>query len=138
MTDRLETQTALIYVMVATSAVDGDMADAELDVIGRIVETSPVFRGFPADALITTAQACGALVAGEDGLKALLDAVDAGLPIHLHETAYALAVETAAADRSVAPEEVRFLDHLRRRLDVPRLTAVAIETAARIRHRGLS
>ena len=55
----------------------------------------------------------------------------------LHETAYALAVEVAAADLHVEQEELRFLQMLRDRLDLDSLTVAAIERGARARYRRL-
>lgn len=128
-------QTALIYAMVTTSAVDGDMADVELGTIGRIIETLPVFEGYSDDDLVPTSQACASLLQQENGLQAMLATIADAVPQPLYETAYALAVEVAAADLKVAAEEARFLQLLRQHLDVDRLTAVAIERGARARYR---
>ena len=127
-------QTALVYAMVTTSAVDGDIAEVELGTIDRIARTLPIFDGFAEADLTPTSQAC-ALLLREDGLEGVLDAIAEALPQRLHETAYALAVEVAAADLDVAPEEIRFLQLLRQRLDIERLAAVAIERGARARYR---
>jgi tellurite resistance protein len=51
----------------------------------------------------------------------------------LRETAYALAVEIAAADRRIEPEEMRLLEMIRHQLGVDRLVAAAIERSARAR-----
>ena len=59
------------------------------------------------------------------------------LPPKLHETAYALAVEVAAADLHVEQEELRFLQMLRDHLDIDKLTVAAIESGARARYRTL-
>ena len=53
----------------------------------------------------------------------------------MHETAYALAVEVAAADLKVQQEELRFLDMLRDTFDLSKLVVAAIERGARARHR---
>ena len=58
----------------------------------------------------------------------------AALPARLQTTAYALAAEIAATDRSITVEESRFLQLLRGRLSLDRLTAVALELAAHARH----
>jgi hypothetical protein len=55
----------------------------------------------------------------------------------LYETAYALAVEVAAADLHVEQEELRFLQLLRDRLDLDKLTVAAIEHGARVRYRTM-
>jgi len=58
-------------------------------------------------------------------------------PDRLHETAYALAVEIAAADLDVKPEELRFLQMLRDALELDSLTCAAIERGARARHQTI-
>ena len=59
------------------------------------------------------------------------------LPDKLYETAYALGVEVAAVDLSVEQEELRFLQLLRDRLKLDKLTIAAIERGARARHQVL-
>ncbi|MGE0613444.1 MAG: Tellurite resistance protein TerB, partial [Hyphomicrobiales bacterium] len=48
-------------------------------------------------------------------------------------TAYALAVEIAAADLDVQPEEMRLLELLAEQLNLDRLITAAIERGARAR-----
>jgi hypothetical protein len=56
------------------------------------------------------------------------------LPQPLRETAYAVACDVAAADGSLESAELEILKLLRRRLNVDRLVAAAIERAAYARH----
>ncbi|MCB1547999.1 MAG: tellurite resistance TerB family protein [Hyphomicrobiaceae bacterium] len=133
----LSPQTALIYVMVTTAAVDRDMSDTELSRIGSIVSQFPVFDDFDGDKLPTVAQACGSVLREKKGLEKVLDLIESSLPRKLHETAYAAAVEVAAADLKVQPEEVRFLEILADRLKLDRLVTTAIERTARARHQTL-
>jgi tellurite resistance protein len=128
---------ALIYVMVTMSAVDTTMTDAELRKIGSIVETLPAFKDFDEDDLVREAEACGRLLSKEGGLKEVLDLIAHSLPKSRYDTAYALAVEVAAADLSVGQEELRLLQMLRDRLDLDKLTVAAIERGARARHATL-
>jgi len=60
--------------------------------------------------------------------------IDGLLPEKLHETAYAVACDVAAADGSVKPEEARLLEILRGRLRIDNLAGAAIERGARARH----
>lgn len=128
---------ALIYAMVTLSAADRTMTDRELQKIGDIVQTLPVFNGFDRDRLVATAENCGGLLQAEDGLDRILDIIATSLQPRLHETAYALAVEVAAADFHVEQEELRFLQMLRDRLELDNLTVAAIERSARVRYRLL-
>lgn len=125
---------ALVFVMVTISAVDRKMNDVELGRIGSIVRNLPVFRDYSSEQLVQTAEDCAAILGDENGLETVLDLVSEALPQHLQETAYALAVEVAAADLSVAQEELRFLQLLRDKLGLDKLAIAAIERGARARH----
>ncbi len=128
---------ALIYAMVTLSAADRTMTDRELMKIGDIVKTLPVFQGFDLNKLVAVAEACGTLLQDDDGLEAVLGIISNSLPQRLYDTAYALAVEVAAADLHVEQEELRFLQMLRDALDLDKLTVAAIERGARARYRSL-
>jgi uncharacterized tellurite resistance protein B-like protein len=56
------------------------------------------------------------------------------LPERLHETAYALACDVAAADGRLRDTELRMLQEIRDELEIDRLHAAAIERGARARH----
>jgi tellurite resistance protein len=127
---------ALIYVMVTLSAADRTMTDHELMKIGDVVRTMPIFKDFDAEKLVATAEACGVLLQDENGLDTVLTIIAVSLPQRLYDTAYACAVEVAAADLHVEQEELRFLQMLRDRLDLDKLTVAAIERAAQARFRA--
>ena len=126
---------ALIYAMVTLSAADRSMTDHELMKIGDIVKTLPIFKDFDPERLVATAESCGALLQDDDGLDTVLSIIAASLPRRLHDTAYALAVEVAAADLHVEQEELRFLQILRDRLELDKLSVAAIERGAQARYR---
>lgn len=125
---------ALIYVMVTISAVDRSMNDEEFARIGSVIRNLPIFRDFDQERLLHTARECGDILSEDGGLEAVLTMVADSLPDYLHETAYALAVEVAAADLSVQQEELRFLQMLRDRFGLDKLVLAAIERGARARH----
>jgi tellurite resistance protein len=129
-------QEALVYLMVIISASDRDMTDPELARIGAIVRTLPVFSGFDQSRTLSVAQDCQKLLAEESmGLKNILNLIRDALSPELRETAYALAVDVAVADRSIRPEEHRMLDLVKENFDLDRAVVTAIERAASIRHR---
>ena len=128
---------ALIYTMVLVSAADGKMPDRELESMGDMVAHLPVFRGFDLTTLTKVGAACARLLADEDGLDKTLDQIKAALPRKVHETAYALACDVAAADGKVGEEESRVLELIRFRLDIGRLPAAAIERGSRARYMAL-
>jgi len=129
----IDQQQALVYTMVLASAADSDMTDAELEMIRDIVTHLPVFEGYDAAQLPNAANSCVDLLAGNDGLDAVLDTIRDSLPERLRETAYALTCEIVAADREASQEELRLLEMLRDRLDIERLAAAAIERGTRAR-----
>jgi len=135
MTQNVTPQEALIYVMVTISAADASMSDAELLGIGDVVRTLPVFRDFNHDDILLVAESASRILGKDDGLSKMLDVVADALPQKLHDTAYAMAVEVAATDLNVNQEELRFLQMLRDRLGLDKLTIAAIERSAQARYR---
>lgn len=129
---------ALIYLMVITSASDRDMTDVELKRIGDVVRTWPAFIDFDEGDIVSVARDCQALLheeAGMDGVMALAARV---IPTHMHDTAYAAAVEVATVDLEMRMEEMRILQLLHRHLEIDDETVEAIERACKARHRMLT
>jgi hypothetical protein len=93
--------------------------------------------GYDVDNLAKAAERCGDLLSNEEGLDDMLELIAGALPKKLYETAYALAVEVAAADLKVPDEEIRLLELLRDALNLDKLVTAAIERSARARHQTL-
>lgn len=127
-------QDALVAVMVAVSASDEAMRTSELVTIERIVNHLPVFRDYDQDRITQVSRTVLDLFSEEDGLDALFGLIRQALPDRLHETAYALACDVAAADGTLYEAELRLLEEIRYELALDRLHAAAIEWAARARH----
>lgn len=134
MTEPLDHHDALIYAMVTISAVDRAMTDAEFARIGEIVSNLPIFATYDTDKLTKASQACGEILGKDNGLEQVLKLIRSSLPKKLRETAYAVALEVAAADLTVRPEETRFLELLRDSLELDKLTTAAIERGIRARN----
>lgn len=124
---------ALIYVMVAMAAVDRTMTDAEFTRIGQMVSHLPIFKDFDIEKLVDTAKKCGEMLSSSEGLNETLEHIGSGVPDKLRATAYALAVEVAAADFQVKAEELRFLALLGEQMKLTKLTMAAIERGAKAR-----
>jgi tellurite resistance protein len=135
MAKKVTVQAALIYVMVMVSAADGLMPDEELKRIGRLARFLPVFQGFSEDEIIPATRDIQAILAGPEGMEIALETVKDALPPRLYDTAYALAVEVATADLRLDATEIRFLQLLRARLEIDKLTAAALERSAIARFR---
>ncbi|MCB2055473.1 MAG: tellurite resistance TerB family protein [Geminicoccaceae bacterium] len=132
---RLDGHAALIYTMMLMSVAEGQISDAELAVMGRLVETLPVFDTFDRSRVLAIGEECTELLRRDDGLDIAMDRIAAALGQGLRETAYLLACDVVAADGSAVQDELRLLEMLRHTLGVDRLTAAAIEKAAQVRHR---
>jgi tellurite resistance protein len=130
----IDHMTALIYTMILVSAADRNMTDAELRTIGEIVRYLPIFKKFDLDKLPKVAADCAEILDDDEGLDKVLEVIKGALPHKLHETAYAVACDVAAADGHLEPEVIRLLELLRHALDIDRLAAAAIERGARARH----
>ena len=129
----LDPHGALIYTMVIVTGAESRISKTERNIIGDIVGHLPVFRGFDRKKLAGHLNDCAELLSRDDGLDATLDAIKSALPPHLHETAYAIAVDLVAVDGAATQEELQLLDLLRGRLGIDRLIAAAIERAAKAR-----
>lgn len=134
---KLTPHQALVHVMVTMSAADTSMTDKELSKIGNIIQSLPIFKGYDEDQLIDDATECRQILQNDNGLATIIKNTRDILPDALHETAYALAVEVAAADLSVEQEELRLLQIFRQDLNIDKLICSAIERGARARHREL-
>jgi len=130
----LSPQDALVAVMIATSAADAQLRTVEMVAIQRMVQSMPIFADYDADRIRIIAQTVFDLFEEEDGLAALFGLIRDGLPERLHETAYALACDAAAADGRLRDVELRMLEEVREELQIDRLHAAAIEWGARVRH----
>ncbi|MEZ5919805.1 MAG: tellurite resistance TerB family protein [Parvularculaceae bacterium] len=134
---KLTPQEAIIYLMVMASASDGSMSERELRSIGRVVRSFPLFSDEDENGLVEMAEACGTLMASDDGLHKVLTAASSALPKHLGETAYAAVVDVITADENLDLTEIRVLELVRNALRVGDEGAAAIEHAARARHMTL-
>jgi tellurite resistance protein len=133
----ISTEQALIYVMVTMSGVEGPINAKELNEIGRVVKSLPIFKNFDTARLTTVAQECGEMLQEPEGLMAVLGLARDQLSPKLRETAYALAVEVAAADLAVGKEELRFLAILRDTLGLDKLVTAALERSVIARYQTL-
>jgi tellurite resistance protein len=130
----LSAQDALVTLMMAVSLSDESVGTAELVTIEALVNNLPVFANYDADRMQNVSKTVFDLFEEEDGLDALFGLVNQALPEKLHETAYALCCDVAAADGLLGQTELRMLMEIRYQLDIDRLAAAAIERGARARH----
>ena len=128
---------ALIYLMILAASSDSQMTEKELVRIQALIGRLPVFEGFDKSRLADVANECADKLNESGGLDGVVEEAVAALPQKLQDTAYAVAVEIASVDLHLEQEELRFLELLRDKLALDRLTTAAIEVAARARHRRM-
>ena len=133
----LTAQDALVALMIAVSAADGNIRTSELVKISNAINNLPVFAGYDVERVPQMSQVVFELLEPEDGLEALFGLIRDALPARLFETAYALSCDVAAADGRIMGAEARMLEEIREELDIDRLYAAAIERGARARHMTL-
>ena len=131
----LNPQDALIHLMIAVAAADGQISGTEQREFTVLLQTLPVFEGFELTRLGDIAEDCGKLLDEDDGIDQIIQNVREAVPPRLYETAYALAVEVVVADADASQPELRLLEMLRDAFELDRLTAGAIEHSARVRYR---
>ncbi|TVQ57576.1 MAG: 2-dehydro-3-deoxyphosphooctonate aldolase [Rhodobacteraceae bacterium] len=124
---------ALVATMILTAAADGAMSEPESRVIGAALNTLPALLGFADERFGEISAVVVEALGEEDGLDRVIETLAESLPPNLRETAYALACDVAAADGSVALEEMRMLELLRHSFGLERLIAAGIERGARAR-----
>lgn len=137
MTALISAQDALVYVMVTASAADSMLRTVEADAISGMMRRLPAFSGYDDQHLRAAIAQCRELLSSEEGIDAIIGMAAEALTPALRETAYALAVEVAAADVRVGQEELVYLELLADRFEIPKLSIAAIEYSARVRYRKL-
>lgn len=128
---------ALVHVMVTMAAADTNMTDKELLKIETIIQYLPIFADYDRDQLAADAAECQLILENENGLATIIENLRNTLDENMYETAYALAVEVAAADLFVEQEELLLLQMIRQDLGIDKIISAAIERGARARHRTL-
>ena len=129
-------QEALIYTMVAAAESDREVADAEIEIIGDLVNHLPIFSGVDRAAMTAMATRCSEMLARPGGSDQVFGLIRQALPMPLRETAYALACDVIAVDSRLNRAEMRVLEEIRGRLEVDRAMARAIEQAAEVRFKA--
>jgi tellurite resistance protein len=133
----LDAQEALVCTMVLVAAADGGITDREIGVMAGLVQTLPAFQDFSSERLEIASDAAVSLLGEDEGLAHAGEMMRDALEPRLRETAYALACEVVAADRSATQPVLRMLELVMAELRLEPLVAAAIERAARARHQKI-
>ena len=129
-------QEALIYTMGAAAESDREIADAEIDIIGDLVNHLPIFSGVDRAAMTAMATRCSEMLAQAGGSERVFGLIRQALPMPLRETAYALACDVVAVDSRLNRAEMRVLEEIRAQLGVDPAMARAIEQVAQVRFKA--
>ena len=111
----LTEQDCLIALMVSITIADGNVRTAELVKIQSAVNNLPIFGTYDIGRLNLVSQIVFDLFENEDGLDTLFGLVRDILSERLHETAYALCCDVAAADGMIFETELRLLEEMEER-----------------------
>jgi uncharacterized membrane protein YebE (DUF533 family) len=129
----LSPQEALVYTMVVAAESDHEIAEAEIKIIGDLVNHLPIFRGLDRAAMTRVATACSKLLGQSGGADKVFELIRQALTPPLRDTAYALACDVIAVDSRLNRNEMRILEQVRIELEVDPVMARAIEQIAEVR-----
>jgi phage terminase Nu1 subunit (DNA packaging protein) len=134
----LDPQEALVCTMVLVAAAEtGGITDREIGVMATLVQTLPVFEGFSTGQLQHAADASINLLREDDGLAHAGRLIRDSLEPRLRETAYTLACEVVAADRTHNQRILQMLEFLAAELKLDTLVIAAIQRGTRARYQRL-
>ncbi len=131
----LDAHEALVCTMVLVAASDGAITDREIGVMSGLVQTLPVFQDFSTDRLKGATDTVVTLLEEDDGLAHAAQLIRDALTPRLRETAYTLACEVVAAERSASQSCLRMVEFVKAELQLDPLVAAAIERGTRARYR---
>ncbi len=131
----LDAQEALVCTMVLVAAADGAITDREIGVMSGLVQTMPAFHDFSTERLEVATEAAVGLLEEDEGLVHAGQLIRDALEPRLRETAYALACDVVAAERSANQPVLRMLEFVMTELQLDPLVAAAIERGTRARYR---
>ncbi len=129
----LSVQEALVYTMVAAAEADHEIDEAEIGIIGDLINHLPIFRGVGRAAATAMASACSDLLVQAGGRDRVFGMIREALPPQLRDTAYAIACDVIAADNRLRRNELQILEQIRAQLEVEPTMAQAIEQVAKVR-----
>ncbi len=103
----LSPQEALVYTMVVAAESDHEVAEAEIKIIGDLVNHLPIFRGLDRAAMTRMATACSKMLGQSGGADKVFELIRQALTPPLRDTAYALACDVIAVDSRLNRNEMR-------------------------------
>lgn len=131
----LTPEEAFAGVMLAVVAVDGHLAEAELQNLMTTLKRSKLYRQQSKESIIATLKKLLKIIKTA-GVDALLQSAIAQLPNYLAETVFAIATDLTLADGAMFNEELEILSQLAECLAIPEDTVNQITKVMMIKNRG--
>ena len=117
MSDSLSPSEAVVAVLVGCVAVDGVLRDEEAGRLNEMLSSTRWKLGSGVEATAGATRRAINLIA-ERGLPAVLGVCAKAIPVELHATTFALAIDLVLADGRLADRENTIVDHLQSALQI--------------------
>ena len=131
----LTTEESFAGIMLAAAAVDGRIADKELQNLRTTLTRTKLFEG-KTEANITQTLSLLRQIIKAHGVDALLELAIPKLPDYLATTVFAIATDIAISDGAMLNEELTILSRLSDRLSIPEETVDRITEVMLIKNKG--
>jgi tellurite resistance protein len=126
---------AFAAIVLVSVAIDGYLADDELQVMLASLSRMHLFRSYPSEVMRKMFdKMCG--IISRQGFESLLKTAIASLPHDLYDTAFAVAVDLILADGEVTEEEENLIHYLWASLGIADETARHIVSVMIIKNKG--
>ena len=122
-------------IMLAAVAVDGYMAEEELQNLMTTLKRTKLYKDKSKASIINTLNKLLRIIKTY-GVDSLLQLAFPSLPEYLHETVFALATDVTLSDGSMFEEELNMLSKLSAQLSIPEETVNQITKVIMIKNKG--
>jgi hypothetical protein len=126
---------AFAAVTLSAIAVDGYLADEEIDGLITALTRMHLFKSYSGEVMRRMLHKLFGILRRE-GLTTLFNSAKSSLPDELQEPAFAVATDLILADGVVTEQEQDFLNQLHCALGIPAETAMKITEVMMIKNRG--
>ena len=131
----LTPEEAFAGIMLAAVAVDGHMAEVELQNLTITLKRSKLYRQQASENIVATLKKLLNIIKSK-GIDTLVQSSVAQLPKHLSATVFAIATDITLADGAMFNEELEILSQLAESLSIPEDTVNQITQVMMIKNRG--
>ena len=122
-------------IMLAAVAVDGYMAEEELENLMTTLKRTKLYKEKSKASIVNTLNKLLRIIKTY-GVDSLLQLALPSLPEYLHETVFALATDVTLSDGAMFEEELNMLSKLSTQLSIPEETVNQITKVMMIKNKG--